>query len=282
MKKWRTLAFEGKTQLFETEAECRAAGEVIAQETGDSVAIENFDEGRWWCVGTVGTPKDWPDWQAPQDVALGDWVRTKPYGYLGRVFKVHPGYPAGQGCPQDDEWLDGQSHPVKEFKYARWVSILVHGEGSVVFPDALVERISDHPATLDNRYANQYFRQEEESVMKQTHYAMIVGSVPPSAEVIAHGPKEFCDEALRRWLDEHPLPEFHEGVVLKVEGVVDPEDRRGVEVTVGESAGTDGAIVVNIDTEFEPDGSDGGPGLRVLINDDPTYVGKDYEPIREQ
>ncbi len=37
----------------------------------------------------------------------------------------------------------------------------------------------------------------------------------------------------------------------------------------------DGAWVVQIDTTFEPNGSDGGPGLRVYINDDDTYVGVD-------
>jgi hypothetical protein len=41
--------------------------------------------------------------------------------------------------------------------------------------------------------------------------------------------------------------------------------------TVTRSAGDDGAIVVHLDTTFEPDGSDGGPGLRVRINDDPVY-----------
>lgn len=35
-------------------------------------------------------------------------------------------------------------------------------------------------------------------------------------------------------------------------------------------------MVVFIDTEFEPDGSDGGPGLRVLINDSDTYTGIRY------
>jgi len=37
----------------------------------------------------------------------------------------------------------------------------------------------------------------------------------------------------------------------------------------------DGAWVVQIDTEFEPDGSDGGTGLRVYINDDDAYIGKE-------
>jgi hypothetical protein len=50
-----------------------------------------------------------------------------------------------------------------------------------------------------------------------------------------------------------------------------------VEVTVTRSAGDDRAVVVFIDTDFEPDGSDNGPGLRVLINDDEAYVGKAYD-----
>lgn len=54
-----------------------------------------------------------------------------------------------------------------------------------------------------------------------------------------------------------------------------------IEVKVTTSAGVDGAIVVFIDTEFEPDGSDGGPGLRVNINDHDTYVGVAYQHADE-
>ena len=49
-----------------------------------------------------------------------------------------------------------------------------------------------------------------------------------------------------------------------------------VQVVVARSAGTDGAVVVLIDTDFEPNGSDGGPGLRVLLNDSDAYIGKPY------
>lgn len=52
----------------------------------------------------------------------------------------------------------------------------------------------------------------------------------------------------------------------------------GVNVTITRSAGRDRAALVMIDTNFEPDGSDGGSGLRVLVNDEPAYVGKQYEP----
>jgi hypothetical protein len=53
----------------------------------------------------------------------------------------------------------------------------------------------------------------------------------------------------------------------------------GVTVTIVRSAGSDGAVVVMIDTEFEPDASDSGPGLRVLVNDGPpVYEGVEYKP----
>lgn len=48
------------------------------------------------------------------------------------------------------------------------------------------------------------------------------------------------------------------------------------EIIVTYSAGVDGAVLVFIDTKFEPDGSDGGPGLRVLLNDEPVFQGVGY------
>jgi hypothetical protein len=54
-------------------------------------------------------------------------------------------------------------------------------------------------------------------------------------------------------------------------------ERGAVEITVTRSAGDDRAVVVFIDTDFEPDGSDQGPGLRVLLNDNEVYVGKAYD-----
>jgi hypothetical protein len=50
-----------------------------------------------------------------------------------------------------------------------------------------------------------------------------------------------------------------------------------VTITVTRSAGDDRAVVVFIDTAFEPNGTDGGPGLRVLVNDDEAYVGTAYD-----
>jgi len=50
-----------------------------------------------------------------------------------------------------------------------------------------------------------------------------------------------------------------------------------VRIAVTRSAGDDRAVLVFIDTTFEPDGSDGGPALRVLVNDDEAYVGKAYD-----
>lgn len=51
-----------------------------------------------------------------------------------------------------------------------------------------------------------------------------------------------------------------------------------IKVGITKSAGKDNAVVVFVDTQFEPNGSDGGPGLRVLINDDPTYEGVAFDP----
>jgi len=54
-------------------------------------------------------------------------------------------------------------------------------------------------------------------------------------------------------------------------------ERSAVIITVTRSAGNDRAVTVFIDTAFEPNGADGGPGLRVLVNDDEAYVGKAYD-----
>lgn len=56
-------------------------------------------------------------------------------------------------------------------------------------------------------------------------------------------------------------------------------DDKGIEITLTRSAGKDGAFVVFVDTNFEPDGSDGGPGLRVLLNDGDIYNDVAYEPV---
>lgn len=57
---------------------------------------------------------------------------------------------------------------------------------------------------------------------------------------------------------------------------------KGVRATITESAGSDGARLVLIDTDFEPGASDGGPGLRVLVNDHPTYEGVHWAPADEE
>lgn len=49
-------------------------------------------------------------------------------------------------------------------------------------------------------------------------------------------------------------------------------------VTVTRSAGDDRAVLVFIDTDFDPRGRRGGsPGLRVILNDDEVFVGKAYD-----
>jgi hypothetical protein len=150
-QKYRTLTFEGaEAQRFDTEEEARAAAEVAAKEAGHPIVIEQYygDTHEWSMMGYAG--EGWPAWDAEQEIVLGDWVRS--------VYKVHPGFPGGFGCPENNRWLRGQSIPVMHYKYRRWVSILVHEGGSVVVPSELCKRLDDHPARLDNRYTNQYFR----------------------------------------------------------------------------------------------------------------------------
>lgn len=50
-------------------------------------------------------------------------------------------------------------------------------------------------------------------------------------------------------------------------------DGFGVAVTICRSAGGDGAVVVFIESSFEPDKS---PGMRVLVNDGAPYTGVAY------
>lgn len=58
-------------------------------------------------------------------------------------------------------------------------------------------------------------------------------------------------------------------------------DDHGVTVGVTTSDGADGAVLVMVDTTFEPNGSDGGPGLRILVNDAPAYEGVAYVPAQD-
>jgi hypothetical protein len=55
------------------------------------------------------------------------------------------------------------------------------------------------------------------------------------------------------------------------------EQKGGLRITVTRSAGEDRAVLVLIDTAFEPFGTDGSTGLRVLLNDDEVYVGTAYD-----
>jgi hypothetical protein len=52
-----------------------------------------------------------------------------------------------------------------------------------------------------------------------------------------------------------------------------------LKLTVTRSAGLDDAVLVLVDTGFEPDASDGGPGLRVLVNDFDAYEGVSYQLV---
>lgn len=159
-KPWRTLAGrEALIQRYKTEEECREAGERIAREIDDTVLLEMHEDGRWWMFGKAGEGVSYPDWKAPQDIVLGDFVETNAHGHCGRVYKVHPSWPADHGCPESDAWMAGQQpESMTPYRYERWISVLVHNGGSVVVPSALAHRVDPFP--FDNDYANQYFRQE--------------------------------------------------------------------------------------------------------------------------
>lgn len=103
-----------------------------------------------------------PWWQAPQDIVLGDYVETDTHKHRGRVYKIHPGWPAGSGCPESDEWLAGQQpEPLTAYKNDRWISVLVHEGGAVTVPASLAHRVE--PFDFENGYAKQYFRPADEA-----------------------------------------------------------------------------------------------------------------------
>ena len=54
------------------------------------------------------------------------------------------------------------------------------------------------------------------------------------------------------------------------------EQQERVTIAVTRSGGADGAVLIFVDTDFEPDGSDGGPGLRILVNDGDAFIGMPY------
>lgn len=58
-------------------------------------------------------------------------------------------------------------------------------------------------------------------------------------------------------------------------------EHNGVTVTITKSDGSDEAVLVWVETDFEPDGSDDGPGLRVELNDNDIYEGVPYTPDME-
>lgn len=49
---------------------------------------------------------------------------------------------------------------------------------------------------------------------RNTHVAMVMTSVPPTADLIAAGPLEFCRERLAVWLARHPLTQYQSAEIL--------------------------------------------------------------------
>lgn len=48
-----------------------------------------------------------------------------------------------------------------------------------------------------------------------THYGLILGSVPPSAKLICSGPESFCREKLDEWIRKFPLQEYERAEIVK-------------------------------------------------------------------
>lgn len=87
---------------------------------------------------------------------LGDWVRDQ-HAHVGRVTAIH------DSCPEAGWWIDLQVPEITdEQKSGRWVSILLHGQGSVACPIGTVVVLDEleRPAVLDNRWSDKYFREE--------------------------------------------------------------------------------------------------------------------------
>jgi hypothetical protein len=87
---------------------------------------------------------------------LGDYVETLNTGFRGRVTDVH------FGCPESSTWLSLQQslgpNPM-EFQNVRWLSVLVHGGGSIAIPDDPQFIMHVEPFDLDNVWADEYFRE---------------------------------------------------------------------------------------------------------------------------
>lgn len=87
-----------------------------------------------------------------------------------------------------------------------------------------------------------------------------------------------CDDDAERLVRQLPLCGPHaDACEAFLHRAYQPEaeaEALGVRVSIDSSAGKDGAVIVFIDTEFEPDGT---PGLRVILNDADIFVGTPYE-----
>jgi hypothetical protein len=72
---------------------------------------------------------------------------------------------------------------------------------------------------------------------------------------------------------------FTDGALERLVALRDEAQQTAADLTISvtRSAGDDRAVLVFIDTEFEPFGSDDSPGLRVLLNDNEVYVGTAYD-----
>lgn len=114
--------------------------------------------------------------------------------------------------------------------------------------------------------------------------AGILAALSPSTSTARNGETRLSGSISRKC---PKVPNRHQTFNHNQGGTNTMEDQRelehlGAHVTITTSAGSDGAVVVFVDTDFEPDASDGGPGLRVILNDGDVFVGKPYQPSEEE
>lgn len=98
-------------------------------------------------------------------IVLGAYVRDNGYGRVGRVTDIDFSFgltsQARNSSDGGEAWLAGQFIPVSdEQRRGRWISILVHGGGSILVPADRVEVVDPFPFVND--MAALYFGEDPE------------------------------------------------------------------------------------------------------------------------
>lgn len=59
------------------------------------------------------------------------------------------------------------------------------------------------------------YKEEVRRQVGNTHYGLIITSVPPGAYFISSGPRDFCRTTLDDWITKHPLGEYDRAEVVE-------------------------------------------------------------------